>query len=63
MTWHLTVDAGNSQLALVLYQNERRVDGLRLRTHPHPEPRQIVDALQQFAGPQPGVGFRPTHHQ
>lgn len=44
MTWHLTVDAGNSQLALVLYRDEERVEGLRVGTHPYPTASEIAEA-------------------
>jgi type III pantothenate kinase len=48
MKWHLTVDAGNSQLAMVLYRDEERVDGVRIRTHPHPHVSLIVESLRQL---------------
>ena len=46
MTWHLTIDAGNSQLVLVLYSQGKRVEGLRLPTHPYPEPENLTKAFQ-----------------
>lgn len=41
----LTVDAGNSQLVLVAYENGNRVAGRRLWTHPLPEANDLHDAL------------------
>lgn len=40
---HLTVDAGNSQLALVVYRQEERLAGKRVRTKPHPTPQELVE--------------------
>ena len=43
----LTVDAGNSQLAMVLYQNGEKTSTLRIRTHPHPSVEEMVDSWNQ----------------
>jgi type III pantothenate kinase len=48
MTWHLTVDAGNSQIVLVLYRDEERLDGMRIHTHPYPEAPQIEASLRSL---------------
>lgn len=42
MKWHLTIDAGNSQLVLVLYHDGERVDGVRLATHPYSGPNDLT---------------------
>lgn len=49
---HLTVDAGNSQLAVVAYHGKERLGSIRIRTKPHPSPDQIraswVQLLEEF---------------
>jgi type III pantothenate kinase len=48
MNWHLTIDAGNSQLVLVLYRRQERIDGLRLPTHPYPSPSDLSEGFQSL---------------
>ena len=43
----LTVDAGNSQLAMVLYQDDRRISSVRIRTHPFPGVDDIVSVWSE----------------
>ncbi|HIB64317.1 MAG TPA: type III pantothenate kinase [Phycisphaerales bacterium] len=45
---HLTVDAGNSQLAFVLYRGQERLGSLRIRTKPQFAPEEIRTAWQQL---------------
>ena len=45
---HLTVDAGNSQLAFVLYKGRERLGSLRIRTKPQFAPKDIRAAWQQL---------------
>ena len=53
MNWHLTIDAGNSQLVLVLYHRQDRIDDIRLPTHPYPNPSDLT----------PGFRDILSHHQ
>ncbi|MFA7481710.1 MAG: type III pantothenate kinase [Vulcanimicrobiota bacterium] len=48
MKWHLTLDAGNSQLVGVLFHNQARVGGFRLPTHPHPSSQELVEAFRSL---------------
>lgn len=48
MKWHLTLDAGNSQLVGVLFRDQARVDGFRLPTHPHLSPRELAEAFRRL---------------
>ena len=45
---HLTIDAGNSQLVLVTYKGEERIESLRIRTHHHSSPEEIAVACRQI---------------
>ena len=56
MKWHLTVDVGNSQLVIVLYRDELRVDGIRVNTHPFPTPGELTESLLRVLKPQGLVG-------
>ena len=48
MKWHLTIDAGNSQLVLVLYHRKERIDGIRLPTHPYPSPGDLSAGIESL---------------
>lgn len=44
----LTIDAGNSQIAVVAYEGNRRMNGVRLWTHPLPAAESIARACQEL---------------
>ena len=47
---HLTIDAGNSQLALVVYSGKERLGALRIRSKPRPSVDAIKTACEQILG-------------
>lgn len=48
MNWHLTVDAGNSEITQVLYRGESRLAALRSQTRPYPSAQALLACWTQL---------------